>query len=217
MEYDRYGQAIRAEYEVFTSGLVARYMTQRAAGRGIDAVSEFRLEGLAAISTLLGRAIALTNDYLAPLGEGAIRDARENPWLDQLRQIAVKNLNDLIVKLMGGGARPADMLNRPAGAIGLLLQKKLDTPRLTVRDRAGRAWPADKMVATSARDFAYQAYLDATIEHLDEEGVEFVDIVYPDPTHENHGMTIRLDEVALVRKTIFHPNSNARLVPHVQA
>lgn len=215
MDYDRYASAIRAEYDAFAGNLTADYLALTAAGRGVDGVGQFRMGGLALISTLLGRAIALTNDYVAPLGGGAVRDARENPWLNTLRQIATKNLNDLIVKLMGGGMRPADLLNRPAGAVGLLLQKKMDRPRLTARDKAGRAWQADKLVALMARDFAYQAYLDATIERFDEEGVEWVQVVYPDSTHDNHGLHMRLDEVGLIRKSIFHPNSNARLVPYV--
>jgi len=213
MEHDRYTQTIRAEYEAFTARLSAQYLT--VAGNGMDAVASFRLAGLGMISALLGRAIALTNDYLAPLGGGVVRDARELPWLDQLRQIAIKNLNDLIVKLMGGGLRQADMLNRPAGAFGALLQKKLEAPRLTVRDRAGRAWKADALVAGYARDFAYQAYLDAQIARLKEEGAQVATIVYPDPTHRNHGMQVNLADIDQVRKTIFHPNSNARLVAHV--
>ena len=213
MEYDRYAQSVRAEYEVFASGLIARYLA--VAGTGIDAVGAFRLDALAGISKLLGRAIALTNDYLAPLGGGVVRDVRELPWLDQLRQIALKNLNDMIVKLMGGGVRQADMLSRPAGAFGALLQKKLEAPRLTLRDRAGRAWKADTLVATYARDFAYQAYLDAQVARLKGEGVEVATIVYPDQTHRSHGMQVRLDDIDKIRKAIFHPNSNARLVTHV--
>jgi len=218
MEADRYAGAVRAQYELFTSGLTARHLTISAAGRDAKGVSEFRREGLVAITTLLASVTALTESYLTDLGRPTvIYDACDDKWLNQLRNIAIKNMNDLIVKMMGGGLRPADVLNRPGGAVGLLLQKKLDMPRLTVCDRAGRARPADRMVATSARDFAYQAYLDITIDRLDADDVEFVDVVYPDPTHENHGMTIRLDEVGLIRKTIFHPNSSARLVPHVQA
>jgi hypothetical protein len=218
MEYDRFASSLRADYAGFAANLVARYLAAAAAGRGIEAVSGFRVQGLADISALLGRAIARTNDYLAPLGAATITDAREKPFLNQLRQIALKNLNDLIVKLMGGAGRMADVFNRPAGAVGLLLQKKLEAPpRLLVRDRAGRAWQAETFVASLARDFAYQSYLDSVIERLDAAGVDMVQVVYPDPTHEHHGMPLRLDEVGLIRKTIFHPNSNATLVPYVQA
>lgn len=213
MEYDRYTQAMRAEYEAFAARLTSQYLS--VAGNGMDAVAGFRLAGLGMISTLLGRAIVQTNDYLAPLGGGVVRDARELPWLDQLRQIAMKNLNDLIVHLMGGGVRQADMLSRPAGAFGALLQKRLEAPRLTVRDRAGRAWKADALVAGYARDFAYQAHLDATIARLVEQGTEFATVAYPDPTHRNHGMQVRLADLDEVRKSIFHPNSNAQLVAHV--
>ncbi len=215
MDYDRYASSLRAEYEAFGGALISDYLKHTSTGRGLDAVGEFRQAGLGLVSRFVARAVSLTNDYLAPMGSGSFTDARDQPFLNALRQIAIKNLNDLIVRLMGGGARQANALTRPAGAVGLLLQKKLAKPELLAADRAGRKWPAEKLVAVLARDFAYQTYLDAEIERFDEEGVETVQVVYPDATHKNHGLSMRLDDVAPVRKSIFHPNSQARLVPYV--
>lgn len=218
MNYDHYAAQARAEYEVFSHALIADYLAHSNAGGDLHAVGTFRASGLAIVARFVDRAKELTNLYLAPMGGGGLRDARDHPYLNTLRQIAIKNLNDLIVRLMGGGNRLADTLTRPAGAIGILLQRKLAKPakpELVAVDRSGRRWPADKLVAVLTRDFAYQAYLDAEIERFDLEGVEMVTVVYPDPTHAQHGLVMRLDEVGLVRKSIFHPNSQARLVPHV--
>lgn len=215
MEYDRYRGAVLVAYEAYAGKLTSEYLAAQAAGRGLEAVGALRATGLAALRALVQQVRALTDDYLAALDHGAGVDERSVFWLADLERIATKNLNDLLVRLMGGGLRVADLLHEKAGAIGLLLQKKMGVPRLTARDGAGRAWQSDQLVAVMARDFAYQAYLDATIERLDADGVELVDIAYPDPGHANHGLTIRLDEVALVRRTLFHPNSTARLVPHV--
>lgn len=215
MDYDRYASAVRAEYATFANELLTEYLTQTSAGRGLDAVGSFRLFGLGKVAGLLTRATALTNDYLAPTGKGTLRDTRDNPWLDALRQIAIKNLNDLIVRMMGGTARLANTLTRPAGAVGLLLQRKVATPELVANDKSGRKWPADKLVAVMARDFAYQAYLDAAIERFEAEGVEWVEVAHSNPDHPAHGTVMRIDEISLVRKSIFHPNSNARLVPYV--
>jgi hypothetical protein len=215
MNYDLYASQARAEYESFAHALIADYLSHSAAGRDLHAVGTFRMSGLALVARFVGRATALTNDYLAPLGGGGFRDAREHPYLNALRQLAIKNLNDLIVRLMGGSNRLADTLTRPAGAIGLLLQQRLAKPELVALDKSGRRWPADKLVAVMTRDFAYQAYLDAEIELFKGEGVETVMVVYPDSTHNQHGRAMRLDDVGLVRKSIFHPNSQARLVPYV--
>lgn len=215
MNYDLYASQARAEYESFSHALIADYLAHSTAGRGLHAVGTFRASGLALVTRFVDRAKDLTNDYLAAQGGGGFRDAREQPYLNALRQIAIKNLNDLIVRLMGGTNRLADTLTRPAGAIGILLQQKLAKPELVANDKSGRKWPADKLVAVMTRDFAYQAYLDAEIERFDEEGVEMVMVAYPDSTHAQHGLAMRLEEVSLVRKSIFHPNSQARLVPYV--
>lgn len=208
MDFDQYGQMIGAEYRAFTGALMGSYLTSQAAGRGIDGVSEFRLGGLKAVSVLLTRAIGITSDFTGQ----PIADVRAHAWLNQLHKVALKNLNDLIVKLMGGGARPADMLNRPAGAMGLLLQRQV-APRLTVRDRAGRAWVAETYVATSARDYAYQFYVDAQFERLQAEGATRVDILYADPSRNQ---TLTLDAARARRGEFFHVNGTARMRPHVQ-
>lgn len=215
MDFNLYTSLARAEYASFSNALIADYLAHSNGGRDLHAVGTFRASGLAIVTRFVDRAKELTNNYLAPQGGGGFRDAREHPYLNALRQIAIKNLNDLIVRLMGGSNRLADTLTRPAGAIGILLQQKLAKPELVALDKSGRRWPADKLVAVLTRDFAYQAYLDAEIERMDEEGVEMVMVAYPDSTHAQHGLVMRLDEVGLVRKSIFHPNSQARLVPHV--
>jgi len=213
MEYDRYASAVRHEYASFTNDVMTEYLTRSAAG--VESVGAFRVYGLGKVSGLLARVLTLTNDYLAPTGNGALRDPRDNVWIDTLRHIAIKNVNDLIVRLMGGAGRLADTLTRPAGAVGLLLQRKVARPELTATDHSGRKWQADKLVAVMARDFAYQAYLDATIDKLKGEGVEWVQVAHPSAYHPHHGLVMRLAEVGQLRKSIFHPNSHARLVPHV--
>lgn len=215
MDYDRYASAVRAEYAAFVSHITAEYLARGASGQGVEAVSELRIAGLKRVSALMTHVLALTNDYLAPTGNGTLHDPRDNTWLSELRQIAVKNLNDLIARMMGGAGRLADMLNRPAGAVGLLLQKKVARPELFAIDRSGRRWHAEKLVAVMARDFAYQTYLDRTIAELEAAGAEWAQVAHPNGEHQQHGLVIHLPKIGLIRKSIFHPNSHARLVPHV--
>lgn len=214
MDYDRYGAGIRAEYELFANALMADYLTHSAARRGIAGVSQLRTSGKDHAARFAARATELTFDYLRSVEYGAAVDP--TAYLHLLRQVAQHNINALVARLMHGALRPADLLTtQSTGAIGQLLQQRLERPRLVARDKAGRAWLADKLVLNMARNFAYQTYLDAVLDGAGLDGVTQLQIVYPDPHHEHHGTVLSPEEVAALRDTIFHPNSHARLVPHV--
>jgi len=210
--YDEYGAQVRAAYEVYTLALTGVYLGLQSAGRGADAVTELRRQGLGLIDTLLNSASNMGARYLNTLPDGPGVDVRETYFKAELHRIAIKNLNDLIVRLMGVGPRAADVLTRPAGAVGLLLQQRLSRPRFTVRDSAGRAWEAPKLVQVEARNFAYQSYVDVMLARSQSIGVDKIDIVYADPARNR---TLALDEAIAQRKVIFHVNATAQIDSHV--
>lgn len=213
MEYDRYASAVRAEYGAFANAIAADYLLRQASHQDTaTAVAQFRLSALALVSHLISRATSLSDDYFVGLGIGP---QQHYGLVDALSVIATKNVNDLIKKLIGASQRLASVLRDETGAIGKLLQQRAIKPDLVAIDTSGRRWVADKLITVMARDFAYQAYLDAQIHKLDDDGTEFVQIVYPDTDHENHGLVMRLEELSQARKKIFHPNSTARIKAYV--
>jgi hypothetical protein len=218
MDFQDYAQQVRAAYDVYCLALTGAYLGLKSAGRGQDAVSELRGTGLGLLQTLMNSASSMSARYLTNLPAGTQENARATGFLDELRRIATKNLNDTIVRLIGTGidmvssARPADLLNRPAGAVGLLLQERMSRPRFTARDTAGRAWDAGKLVSLLARDFAYQSYIDAMLAQQAAAGATLVDIVYADPARN---LTLTLAQVAEQRQAIFHINATAQVRTHV--
>jgi hypothetical protein len=212
MTYDDFGAQTRAAYDVYVLALTGAYLGFQSAGRGADAVTELRRQGIGLIDTFMNSVHVMVNRYLTTLPDGPGSSERETFLRADLQRIAVKNLNDLIVRMMGVGLRPADMLTKPAGAVGLLLQQKLSRPRFTARDSAGRAWDAAKLVSVIARDFAYQTYVDTMLYRQASIGAVVVDVVYADPARNK---TMPLADAVGQRKAIFHVNATARIQTHV--
>jgi hypothetical protein len=213
MNHDQYGAEVRAAYDVYVLALTGTYLGFKAAGRGPDAVTELRQRGLGLLDTLMNSVHAMTGRYLNELPDGSGVGERETYWRADLQRIAVKNLNDLIVRMMGLGLqRPADLLTQPAGAVGLLLQQKMSRPHFTARDSAGRAWDAAKLVSLLARDFAYQTYVDVMLARAAALGADRVAVVYADPARNT---VLDLAEAVAGRRQIFHVNGSARIQTHV--
>lgn len=226
MEYDRYASAVRADYALFAANLTNRYLTARLGQKvGPRTVHEFRLHALVDTVTFGNSVAERAKAYLLALGQSGNTEVAANHFLT-LHAIADKNAQDLGVRLMGGSdTRVANLLNREAGAIGQLLQRHAQRVGLTAQDRAGRTWQADKLVSLLARKFAYDAFIDAQAHHIESvQGYDLAEVVYPDPTHHEHGTLVSLSgddsdfpAFAGVRDRIFHPNSTAQLRAYVPA
>jgi len=214
MDFELYASETAVDYAGFAAGLTARYLTVRA-GREItpSAVHELRMSGLAAVVSFVSRASERADRYLYNLTNGDALIARER-HVNELRSIAVGNANDLATRLMAGTPRLASLLNREAGAIGQLLAAKVETVELTATDRSGRRWPADKLVALVAREFAYNAFIDQQLATI---GTDMVEVIHPDPSHAHNGVKLYKHELGAYRRAIFHPNSQAQVRAYVPA
>ena len=217
MIYDQYGAAIGVEFEMFAATLKTLYIQTRAAARGLEAGHNFRMLGLAQVVSFMQRATDLTRDFMNGIGLEFTSD-RDTPVLNTLRGVAIKNVNDLSLDIMAPTQRMADLLNRPAGYVGLLLQKRLADPELVAIDRAGRKWQAAALVKTVARDFAYQAYIDFQVDQILDSGANAAEVVWMNPEHPNYGDIVMLSgssklhpDLAAVRSFYFHPNATAQL------
>lgn len=214
MDFEQYAQALRQQYDNFTNRLGMEFAAlQSMGGAGAGAL---RVSGLMTVDSFVTTASNTTRDYLRGLGVGIDTGALVG-YLNQIHSIAATNLADLITRLATpAGPGIGSVLTRPAGAMCQLARQAQATAQLAARDGAGRRWQADKLVALLTRDFAYQAYVDATLAKIEAAGHHTVRLTYPDPTHRNQGLTLHLAEVPAMRKALFHPNATARLEAYVQ-
>lgn len=211
MQYDRFGTDVAARFTLFLSTISNDYLARVSAGQALAQTGDFRNTGYQALIALQNDVRTLISKYEQELVYGAPPEPA-NAFMQYLTSIAMQSLNTLIVKLGGGGVlREADLLNRPAGAIGAILARRASVPRHTARDSAGRAWVAEKLVQTIARDFAYQATVEHDLYTLQRAGDVHVDIVYADSTR-NYTTTVK--EAIEKRSTIFHPNASAKMQRH---
>lgn len=111
-----------------------------------------------------------------------------------VEQIATKTTRE------GTGANVGDVLNRPAGALGLLVQRLIESPRYHVKDSADRTWEAEKLFGVIVRDFAYQTEIDRA----------FADAISAgqDKVTASDGTVIELSQDWLAKRDeVFHINS----------
>lgn len=220
MEYDRFRANVAKNYANFKNALVVDYLGREAAGVDISGVNQFRKTGLVLTQRFVSDVQQLVSEYIAHNTNGTLVGTSRGRVVDSLHAIAAHNVTDLRARLMGGAGRTADLFNRPAGAMGLLLQKKLATPELTSMDRTGRRWKSQMLVESIARDFAYQTTITfqaATIAR------DLAQVVYANANHPNQGLVVSLSgqpnypSFATIRGAIFHPNSTAELRAYVQS
>lgn len=222
MEYNRYASSALAEYEIFAGALTTDFLLARGVNRGPMGSAEFRTAGMATVSRFMTRMVALTTSYASTVSDGSLSDITATRYMNALRTVATKNVHDLALDLMRSDGRMADLLNRPAGSIGDLLQRHLATPNLVALDKGGRRWQARIMVKTLARGFAYQAFIDHQAAGIEKQGYDLAEVVYPDPAHAGHGEIVSIsgdDEdfpsLGGTRNHFFHPNSSAQLRAYV--
>lgn len=221
MTPELFANHIGTQFRAFSAGLLASYLQIQSAGATPAAISEFRRIGVLSLQALMQQASETGKTLLSDLPGGSYSEPRLVAFEHALRVFASQVLTDLSSKIAGGTGRMANLLNRDAGTIGLLLQRKLSKPDLTLRDKGGRKWQADKLVVVVARDFAYQAQVDSQANAI--EG-DLAEVVYPNTHHAGFGRILSLRGAtegyatfAALRAAIFHPNSSAQLKVYVSS
>ena len=218
MNHDQFAAAIVDQYSAFSNALIADYLVKRQTGDGISRAGRFRIDGLVAVARFVDRAFSTTAEYVSPFEVTMPINGRDHPLLNTLRNVAIKNVNDLIGMLISGDS-DAMMFSRNAGSIGKLLKNRIEKPQLKIADRRGAKWAAERFVLANARKYAYDIYINDAIDKI---GVDLIQVFYPDATHANNGLILSVSgksatypALALARSTIFHPYSTASVRAYV--
>lgn len=223
MEYDRFGNAIASEYGRFASQLQAIYASTRLAGSRSDPRAASTLAHQAFVR-FFGSADSIASDYLKNTTGGVLTNpetlTRAGALLGMLRTMSIANIETMLRGLRGARDLEPVMTLSP-GIFSKLIGMRRDSLVFETPDGAGRKWKSEQLARFLARDFAYQAQVDAWAQSLIDEGVELAQVSYADPSHDGHGQVVSLTgsvdthpSLASVRASVFHPNATA-LLTHV--
>ncbi len=220
MTYDEFATEVASEYSLFLFALSGAYLARVSPGRQVTPllVKEFRADARRLSETFFDQLDRSVDSFMVTFGFGDTDSERETAFLNATHGMVAVNLAQINKQMISGSVNFGNVLKNASGAIGLLVQKKLGMIDFKIPDAAGRMWNAETLFRMTARDFAYQTYIDEQVAELRAGGNKLAKVIYPDPTHKNHDGIISLDEeidgyptFASVRKVIFHPNANAEL------
>ena len=231
MIYDEFGLRLGDEYEMLLKALSGQYMSIVAPGIEITphAIKSFIIDSRRLGNTFFQIAESEADKYL----ENLYGDSAELPqtaldakyeFLNLLRRTVMENAIQLSKMLRVGSSDYKRVIKDASGSLGLLLQKKMSVIEFKTHDSAGRKWDARRMVAVSARDFAYQTWLTMRVEQLLGEGFKLGYIERDVPKDQDRGFAFSLGEKIgaypafdEIRGKIFHVNSTARVAGYVPA
>jgi hypothetical protein len=96
------------------------------------------------------------------------------------------------------------------------------TPQFAFLDRAGRRWSSERFVRTIWRHALVLTWNETALLTMTDHKIAEAEIDHSDESYAKRGAIISLAEDAIgitwdqVRDDVFHPNSNAWLVPVIQ-
>lgn len=138
-----------------------------------------------------------------------------------LKKAASENVAQILRSIRVGLPNLGKTMTSAHGGIGLLLQKKMGQVEFKLYDTADRRWDAEKLVALTVRDFAYQAWLDDSVEGLKRQGYKLARPSRIVPRDTDEAFSIRGEVEGYptfeeVRAKYYHINSTARIEGYVQ-
>lgn len=215
MNYDRLASAVAAAHETYVADLRSLMFGLRMAGALTpESLLSVQRDTHRAMTDFLRAADARSSDHLVEAFDGQLTHsesvAQRMILLRPLRVIAMGEIAQLHAKIRGSGM--GGLIAESGSAFAKLAKRADERFDPTAMDSAGRTWQADKLVRFLARDFGYQSYLDGRVDSLQRQGHEQAQIVYLDPSHENHRLVVALPLSDEIREQIFHPNATARLM-----
>lgn len=222
MIYDDFGEDAGREYDLFIFALTGRYLSLRAPGIAVSpmSVESFKLSGAMLRKAFLQSANRMIDDY-ARDHVSARSEELVASWRTELARITENNIASLVLRLKGGERNELSLLADVHGAMGLLLQRQLSSPELTVTTASGRQYKAGPLVRAEARDFAYRAWLSAELDRIGASS-DLAEIAYASSDHENHGRVFSITGATpgypsfeSLEEDVFHFNANAMVKPHV--
>jgi hypothetical protein len=222
MPYDEFAITVDGDYKMFLNAIAGVYRSNVATGVAVTPASIMEVtrqtKELAAIFTL--RVQRETEEY----AQSTNSHAQAVGLSTSINAAVGENIAQIIRLMKTGVGNYKDMMRGAHGAIGLLLQKKLSTVEFKLYDSLDRKWDAEKLFHTTARDYAYQAWVNQRALELVDQGFKLAYAVRDSSSSNNseRGLLFSIGEpvdgyktLAEVRKLVFHVNSSARLVGYV--
>jgi hypothetical protein len=221
MIYDDIAEKLKQEYSLFLFALAGRYLTLMAPGAEVSPmmVRQMHHQGTALAQTFTSTAKALVSDF-ARSYTSARSEALYAQFTKMLDNITAQNINTLTQRMKGGAQNTLAGVKEAHGAIGLLLQQKMSNPDFRVKTPKGRSFDAVAYFFAEARNFAYQSWIDFTLEAIAQTS-DLAEVHYPSPDHATYGTVFSIsgktpgyksfEEV----KLLFHYNSTAFPHDHV--
>lgn len=221
MIYDAIADTLKQEYNLFLFALAGRYLTLMAPGADVTPmmVRQMEEQGTALAKTFTSSAKALVSDF-ARSHTSARSDALYEQFVKMVDNITAQNINTLTQRMKGGAQNTLAGVKDAHGAIGLLLQQKLANPDFRVKTPKGRSFDAVAFFYAEARNFAYQSWVESTLETIAQTS-DLAEVRYPNPEHAGNGTVFSISgktpgykSFAEV-KLLFHYNSTAYPHDHV--
>jgi hypothetical protein len=212
MEYDALTQAVMNAYETFVYAVTGVYFSMQAPGaeRSPRLVREFDHVANRLLHSFMQDAAEALSSFQSEGVEAIVGD---------VFRVARSNVDTLHARLQGRHLAFQSMLKDATGAVGQLLQRKLERPIFKTVDASGRTWDSSKLLRVMVRDYGYRATIER---NLDRMPGDLAVVTYADPAHANNGLvfsksgdTPGYPSFAQIRSKIFHPNATAQVTEHV--
>lgn len=223
MIYDEFADKLRREYGFFLLALTGRYLSISGTGVQVSPmlVRQLHTAGVGLQALFIAHASAQI-DQLAADYPSASAHARVDAFKRELVRVTDTNIETVVDRLKGMATNTLESVKDAHGAIGLLLQKKMATPEYRVPTKSGRAYNAESLVQTEARDVGYRMWIANQLDWIVQHGDDLAAVQYPDPNHADNGMVFSITgstkgypSFAEIERKVFHYNAQAMIVPHV--
>jgi hypothetical protein len=224
MVYVDFTKRIIDDYTLFLFALTGRYQSSRAQclAAHLNARCALESDAYALASLFMSGAATDLSDYLgqmivdAPEEVVSMMMKRRANALSLISGILVENVNTVKSLARIGAKDYANMLRDAHGAIGMLIQQKSVSIDFKATDTSNRKWNAQTLMYVVIRDFAYQTWVDSQASQFAAAGNDLMTI--PGGVRVFSLLdTAGYESLSDVRAVVFHPNSNAIMVPYVSS
>lgn len=146
---------------------------------------------------------------------GTEYDAKFEP---QLAALLEANVGVIVRALRESKSDLSKMMGGAHGAMGQLVQKRIQNPEFKSKDSAGRTWQAAKLFAFLLRNWLYGMEIKATLDGITDKGGDLARVVYSNPEHKNNGLVFSISgatagypSLASIEASVFHYNATAEV------
>lgn len=219
MKYEIVLARQKANYELLLMALTGAYMARIMPGQEVTplALKQLRDTARHMIGNFGKQLKADIQSFKSDLGyETSDYDAEYEP---QISALLLANVSTIVKALRASKSDLAKMLSGGHGAVGELIQARINQPVYKSVDSAGRTWEADKLFGFLLRNYLYFTEISASIQDVKNAGSDLAKVVYPNkPDHKNNGLVFSISgdtsgykSLAEIKASVFHFNANAEV------